>query len=84
MISPQRLPASLTPLDVALGALLKGLQPVTPAELPLAEALRGIAAEMPPRHAVPPQDIAAADGFAFRARDLVGASSYSPLALPAA
>ena len=84
MISPQRLPASLTPLDVALGALLNGLQPVTPAELPLAEALRGIAAEMPPRHAVPPQDIAAADGFAFRARDLVGASSYSPLALPAA
>jgi len=84
MISTQRLPASLTPLDVVLGALLSGLQPVTPMELPLAEALRGIAAEMPPLPALPPHDIAAADGFAFRARDLVGASSYSPLPLSAA
>ena len=48
MTSPQRLPASLTPLDVALDALLNGLEPVAPVELPLAEALRCIAAEMPP------------------------------------
>src|SRR2546423_13284997 len=81
MTSTQRLPATLTPLDEALGALLGGLQRVMPVELPLAEALRGIAAEMPPLQALPPRDIAAADGFAFRARDLVGASSYSPLPL---
>ena len=81
MTSPQRLPASLTPLDVALNALLNGLEPVAPAELPLAEALRCIAADMPRLEAHPPRDVAAADGFAFAARDLVGASSYSPLPL---
>ena len=81
MISTQRLPASLTPLDVALAALLNGLEPVAPVELPLQEALRCIAAEMPPLAAHPPRDIASADGFAFAARDLVGASSYSPLPL---
>ena len=48
MTSPQRLPASLTPLDIALDALLKGVEPVAPVELPLKEALRCIAAEMPP------------------------------------
>jgi molybdopterin biosynthesis enzyme len=82
--SPQRLPASLTPLDIALSALLNGIEPVAPVELPLSEALRGIAAEMPPLKALPPHDIAAADGFAFRAEKLVGASSYSPLPLTAA
>ena len=46
MNSPQRLPASLTPLDVALAALLRGVAPVSPVELPLAEAvLRRMAAE---------------------------------------
>jgi len=81
MTSNQRLPASLTPLDVTLAALSKGVEPVTPRELPLAEALRCIAAEMPPSGALPPHDIAAGDGFALCARDLVGASSYSPLPL---
>jgi len=81
MTSPQRLPASLTPLDVALNAVLKGLEPVAPVELPLAEALRCIAADMARLEAHPPHDVAAADGFAFAARDLVGASSYSPLPL---
>jgi molybdopterin biosynthesis enzyme len=81
MTSLQRLPASLTPLDVALNALLNGLQPVAPVELPLVEALRCVAAEMPALAAHPLRDIAAVDGFAFRARDLVGASSYSPLPL---
>ena len=84
MTTPQRLPASLTPLDTALAAVLRGVEPVAPVELPLAEALRCIAAEMPPLSAYPPHDIAASDGFAFRANDLVGASSYSPLALAAA
>jgi molybdopterin molybdotransferase len=43
-----------------------------------------MAAEMPPLSAYPPHDIAAADGFALRARELVGASSYSPVPLAAA
>lgn len=80
----QRLPVSLTPLDVALAALLRDLAPVAPIELPLAEALRCVAAEMPPLKAYPAHDIATTDGWAFRARDLVGASSYSPLPLAAA
>ena len=81
MTSPQRLPASLTPLDTALDALLKGVEPAAPVELPLNEAVRFIAAETPRLEAHPSRDIAAADGYAFRARDLVGASSYSPLPL---
>ena len=84
MIPPQRLPASLTPLDLALAALLDRLEPVAPIELPLAQGLGWVAAEMPPLGAHPPCDIAAADGFAFCARDLVGASSYSPLPLATA
>ncbi|MFG3598013.1 molybdopterin-binding protein [Bradyrhizobium sp. RDI18] len=84
MTSNQRLPISLTPLDVALAALLEGVDPVAPVELALAEALRCIAADIPGLDAHPPRDIAAADGYAFRARDLVGASSYSPLPLAAA
>jgi molybdopterin molybdotransferase len=81
MTKTQRLPASLTPLDVALAALLRGVVPVAPAELALADALGCIAAEMPPLKAYPPHDIAACDGWALRAGDLVGASSYSPLPL---
>lgn len=84
MATPQRLPASLTPLDIALAAILRGVEPVAPVELPLADALRCIAAEMPQLAAYPPHNIAASDGFALRSNDLVGASSYSPLALAAA
>jgi len=83
MIPTQRLSASLTPLDVALAALLRDLAPVTPIELPLAEALGCIAAGMPALKAHPAHDVAATDGWALRARDLVGASSYSPLPLAA-
>src|SRR3978361_1733941 len=83
MISTQRLSASLTPLDVALTALLRDLAPVAPIEMALADALGCIAAEMPPLPAHPPHDIAATDGWALRANDLVGASSYSPLPLAA-
>jgi molybdopterin biosynthesis enzyme len=83
MTSPQRLPTSLTPLDKALDALLQGVEPVAPVELTLVEALRCIAAEMPPLKAHPPRDVAAVDGYAFGAHDLVGASSYSPLPLSA-
>ena len=78
---PQRLPAALTPLEVALAALRHGLVPVAPVELPLAQALGCVAAEMAALQALPPFDIAVADGWALRARNLVGASSYSPLPL---
>jgi molybdopterin biosynthesis enzyme len=81
MIPTQRLPASLTPLEVALAALLNGLEQVAPVGLALADALGCVAADMPLLKAFPPGDIAAADGWALRARDLVGASSYSPLPL---
>jgi molybdopterin molybdotransferase len=81
MITTQRLPASLTPLDVALTTLLHGLEPVAPIELGLVDALGCVAAEMPPLKAHPRANIAAGDGWALRARDLVGASSYSPLPL---
>ena len=81
MTSLQRLPTSLTPLDKALDALLQGVEPVAPVELTLVEALRCIAAAMPPLKAHPPRDIAAVDGYAFGARNLVGASSFSPLPL---
>ena len=81
MIPTQRLPASLTPLDVALAAVLDRLEPVPPLKLALADALGCVAAEMPRFKAFPPGDIAASDGWALRARDLVGASSYLPLPL---
>lgn len=75
----QRLSPSLTPLDAALAALAE-LAPVPPVALPLAEALGCIAADNSlPAH--PPRDIAAIDGWALRANDLVGASSYSPVPL---
>jgi molybdopterin molybdotransferase len=83
MIPTQRLPASLTALDTALVALLHGLGPVKPVALPPAEALGCVAADMRPLEAHPPRDVASSDGWAFRARDLVGASSYSPLPLAA-
>jgi molybdopterin molybdotransferase len=79
MMTPQRLPASLTSLDAALAALLAGIAPVAPIELPLAKALGCIAAELPPLKALPAFDMAIVDGWAFRSRDLVGASPYSPL-----
>ena len=84
MTSHQRLPASLTPLDAALATLLAGVEAAPPVELALADALHCIAAEMPPLKAYPLRDTASVDGYALCARDLVGASSYSPLPLMAA
>ncbi len=81
MIITQRLPASLTALDAVLVSLLHRAEPVAPVELPLAQALGCVAADMAPLKAQPPCDVAVADGWALRARDLVGASSYSPLPL---
>ena len=84
MTVPQRLPASLTALDVALAALLRGLAPSAVVELPLGEALGRVSAGLPPLAAYPPCDVAVADGWAVRALDLVGASSYAPLQLMSA
>jgi molybdopterin molybdotransferase len=81
MMTPQRLTASLTSLDTTLAALLEAIAPVAPVELALAEAAGWFAAEQPPLKPLPAFDMAAVDGWAFRSRDLVGASSYSPLAL---
>jgi molybdopterin molybdotransferase len=81
MMTPQRLTASLTSLDATLAALLEGITPVAPVELPLTAAPGCVAAELPPLKALPAFDMAAVDGWAFASRDLVGASSYSPLVL---
>jgi molybdopterin biosynthesis enzyme len=75
----QRLPASLTPLDVALAALLRDVKPVAARER--TDGARRAAVEMPELKPWPPHDIAANDGWALRASDLVGASSYTPLPL---
>ena len=80
-MAPQRLPASLTQLEIALAAVMQRLKPVAPIELPLSETLHCVAAEMAPAQAFPARDVAARDGWAMRANDLVGASSYSPLPL---
>ena len=77
----QRLPLSLTPLDTALAALLRDVGPVAAEELPLIEAAGCISTGLPLLPAHPPRDVAAADGWALSAVDLVGASSYSPLPL---
>jgi molybdopterin molybdotransferase len=77
----QRLTASLIALDVGLAALLDGLEPVAPSELPIAETLGFISAEMPLPCTLPTSDVAVTDGWAFCARDLVGASAYSPFPL---
>ena len=81
MYATQRLPASLTPLDVALAALLRALKPIATNERPSQATTGCNAAELPELKAWPPHDVAAVDGWALRASDLVGASSYSPLPL---
>jgi molybdopterin molybdotransferase len=81
MVPTQRLPAVLTPLETALAAVLQQIEPVAPIALPLPDALGCIAADMPPLRPHPSRAIAVTDGWALRARDLVGASSYSPLPL---
>lgn len=81
----QRLPAALTPLDVALRFLLDGVEPVEPIDVSLADSVGGIAAAIEPlRESHPAFNIAVADGWALHAREIVGASSYSPLPLTSA
>ena len=82
MTETQRLPAALTSLEVALANVLDGVEPVAPIELPLTDAIGRIAAEMLPVAAgLPAANVAVTDGWAMRARDLAGASSYAPLPL---
>lgn len=79
MNSTQRVPARLTPFDVALGALLRDLKPVAARERTGGASPATV--EMAELKLWPPHDIAAVDGCALRASDLVGASSYTPLPL---
>ena len=82
MIRTQPSTAALTSLEAALAILLEGLAPVAPSFLPLELALGCIGAAMPPlANALPARDTAETDGWAFRALDLAGASTYSPLPL---
>jgi len=60
---------------------MQGLEPCAVVELPFGEALGSVTAELPPFKAFPPHDVAAVDGWALRARELVGASSYTPVPL---
>ena len=81
MTAGQRLTGQLIPLDEALTALLNGLEPIAPSEMLIAQTLGLISAEVPLTGPVPVSDFAVSDGWAFRAHDLVGASSYSPFPL---
>jgi molybdopterin biosynthesis enzyme len=80
MHATQRLPASLTPLDAALTALLRDVAPLETRER--AQVASGSDSfETPELKLWPPYDMAAADGWALCASDLVGASSYTPVPL---
>jgi molybdopterin molybdotransferase len=81
MNTAQRLPISLTPLDVALAALLRDLKPVATREDAGSDAPPWVFDAMPEPKAWPPHDVASADGWALRASDLVGASSFTPVPL---
>ncbi len=73
----------LTTHEAALVALLDGVSPIAPCFVPLDQALGHVAAQMPALvSAQPVRDVAATNGWACRALDLVGATAYSPSALP--
>lgn len=76
--------SALMPLSEALGILLRGVEPVAPTTLPLADAVGRVAAEDVPAAAdSPARRTALRDGWAVRADDAVGASAYAPVALAA-
>lgn len=81
MNTSQRLSSSLTPLDAALAALLRSIEPVAASERARGGAAACDAIGLDELQTWPPYDIAAVDGWALRASDLVGASSYTPLPL---
>jgi len=81
MKNAQRLPPSLTPLDLALELMLRELKPVAANGRPPLDTSPCEADDMPELRRWPPHDVAAVDGWALRAVGLVGASSYTPLPL---
>lgn len=80
MNDAQRLPPSLTPLDLAMDLLLRELKPAA-RECPPLDTLPCEPEDIPELKLWPRYDVAAVDGWALRASDLVGASSYTPLPL---
>lgn len=69
--------------ETALGRVQKFIQPVTRTEkVPIETALnRVLAADVVAQMSVPPFDRAAMDGYAVRAKDTFGASSFKPKTL---
>ena len=74
-------PGALTSLEAARALLLNALRPVDPVLTPRDEALGCICAEPLIVGVQPPRAIALRDGWAMRAEDLAGASSYAPVLL---
>jgi len=72
-------PGVLTSLEAACALLLNALKPVEPVLALRDEALGCIYAEPLIIGAQPPRPIALRDGWAMRAEDLAGASSYAPV-----
>lgn len=82
MTRRQERTASLTSIEAALSWLLPRCAPVQPLALTLHEAHGRIAAEnMSLSAPLPARAIALIDGWAFRAADIAGASSYAPVFL---
>ncbi len=85
MAEPQQIIMSLTPLEQARAMLCDGLAPVAAMPVALSQAQGCIAAGLARAgRVVPERDVAMRDGWAFRASDLVGASSYAPVLLNSA
>src|SRR3569623_923719 len=72
---------SLTSLDDTLKHLLEGLEAVPVRERPIGETLGRISAGLTAPGPLPVNAVAMIDGWAVRSLDIVGASSYSPVAL---
>jgi molybdopterin biosynthesis enzyme len=84
MIKVQQSMGPLTPVDKALALVCDGLSPVAPRAIPILDARGSVTADGNiARRAVPLHDMALVDGWALRAYDLVGASSYAPVMLTA-
>jgi len=75
---PRSRPGALTSLEAARALLLNALKPVDAVLAPRNEALGCICAEPLIVGVQPPRAIALRDGWAMRAEDLAGASSYAP------
>lgn len=73
---------SLTSYEAALALLYDGSELVQPQDIELSEAIGCIAASsVSATEPYPARDVATRDGWAVRAEEVVGASSYSPVLL---